>query len=83
MSEVQFFIFFLFVVLIFFGISISAVTTWIRSFAKMKEILKDPNKHWSFKGFIYYGVFFTIFITFSVFVSLVVGMGIWIWSINV
>jgi hypothetical protein len=83
MDGISFFIFFTFVILIFFGISISAIIVWVKSFKKTKEILKNPNEHWSLKGFIYYGIFFTIFIIFSVFVSLVVGLGLFIWSLHV
>lgn len=64
------------VILVFFGVSISAIAIWVKSFAKTKEILKDLNKHWSFKAFIYYGIFFTIFIIFAVFISLVVGLAL-------
>ncbi len=83
MNSVSFFIFFTFVILIFFGISISAIIVWVKSFKKTKEILKNPNEHWSLKGFIYYGIFFTIFIVFSVFVSLVIGLGLFVWGLNV
>ena len=83
MNGVSFFIFFTFVILIFFGISISAIIVWVKSFKKTREILKNPNEHWSFKGFIYYGIFFTIFIVFSVFVSLVIGLGLFVWGLNV
>ena len=83
MNSVSFFIFFTFVILIFFGISISAIIVWVKSFKKTKEILKNSNEHWSLKGFIYYGIFFTIFIVFSVFVSLVIGLGLFVWGLNV
>ena len=83
MDSISFFIFFVIAILIFFGISISAIIVWVKSFKKTKEILKNPNEHWSLKGFIYYGIFFTIFIVFSVFISLVVGMSLFIWGLYV
>ncbi len=83
MNELFVFIFYVFIIIIFFGISITSISIWIKSFAKTKEILKDPNKHWSFKAFIYYGIFFSIFITFIVFLSMVIGLAMFMWSFNV
>lgn len=72
------------VILVFFGISISAVIVWIKSFKKTREILQDVNQHWSFRAFIYYGIFFTIFICFAVFISLVVGLALFLFgAVNV
>ena len=48
-----------------------------------KSILTDPNTHWGLKFIIYYGIYFSIFIAFSVFISLVVGLAIFLWSLNV
>ena len=83
MDSISFFIFFILVIFVFFGVSISAQIVWIKSFKKSKQILQDLNQHWSFKAFIYYGIFFTILIIFSVFISLVVGLSLFIWSLNV
>jgi len=63
-------------VLVFFGVSISAVAIWIKSFQKTKEIMKDPNKHWSFKAFVMYGAYFTYFMVAAVFISLVVCLAL-------
>ena len=83
MNSLPFFIFFVALILTFFGISITAVIVWIKSFPKIKEILRDVHKHWSLRMFIYYGIFFSVFVIFCVFVSMVVGLGIFVWSINV
>ncbi len=59
------------VVIIFFGITVSAITFWIKSAQKTKELLKDPQKHWSVKMFVYYGIYSSIFIIAAVFLSLI------------
>ena len=58
-------------VIVFFGITISAITFWIKSALKTKEILKDPQRHWSVKMFVYYGIYSSIFIVAAIFLSLV------------
>jgi hypothetical protein len=83
MDGLPFFIFFTFTIITFFGISITAVTIWVKSTKATKSILKDPNTHWSLKGLIYYGIFFSIFIGAAVFISLIIGLAIFLWSINV
>jgi len=83
MNEIGFIIFSILVVLTFFGISISCIAIWFKSIKKTKEILKSPNEHWATKMAIYYGIFFTIFITFSVFISFVIGLALVLWSGNV
>ncbi len=80
MEGLPFFIFFTLAILTFFGISISAVVVWIKSTKETKSILKDASKHWSLKGLIYYGIFFSIFMAFTVFVSMVIGLAIFLWS---
>lgn len=80
MEGLPFFIYFTLTILTFFGISISAVIVWIKSAKETKSILKDVNKHWALKGLIYYGIFFSIFIAFSVFVSMVIGLAIFLWG---
>jgi len=53
----------------FFGISITAIAFWLKT-PKVK--LNSKDLHWAFKGLIYYGIFFTIFIVSSVFLSFIV-----------
>ena len=80
MEGLPVFIFFTLLIFTFFGLSISAVIIFIKSSKDTKSILKDVNKHWSLKAVIYYGIFFSIFIVFSVFMSLVVLLAHFLWS---
>ena len=76
MQTLPYMVFIIFILLIFFGISISCVVIWFKSFKKTKEILRDPNQHWSIKLAIYYGIYFTIFLLLSVFVSLILSLAL-------
>ena len=80
MNSLAFMVFSVLVVLVFFGIGITCMAIWFKSFAKTREILRSPTEHWSVKGAIYYGAYFAIFIVSSVFISFVVIIAYILWS---
>ena len=80
MNELLYLVLILFVFVIFFGLSVSCVVIWFKSFKKTQEILRNVNEHWSVKLAIYYGIFFSIFLVVSIFISLVVAVAFALWS---
>lgn len=72
-------IFFTTCLILFLTFSTYATIIWIQSQPKLKEILNDPNRHWSFKFVLYYGMSWALFLIAATFISFIVGMSYLIW----
>lgn len=59
-----------------------ATIIWFQNQPQMKSILSDPNRHWSYKATIYYGLAFAIFLITAVFISFIVSLSFIIWKGN-